>query len=119
MEASHASLAPPRPIAPQADANWRTILAQAVRDPIELCRRLELPESLAAEAARSTAGFGVLVPEPYLARIRHGDPLDPLLLQVLPRKEELAECCSSWPIRYTKQGPAARPVFWESIKAGS
>jgi EF-P beta-lysylation protein EpmB len=70
--------------------DWRAVLARAIRDPLELCRRLELPESLAAEAAASTAGFRVLVPEPYLARMRLGDPDDPLLRQVLPRKEELA-----------------------------
>ncbi len=71
--------------------DWRPILARAIRDPVELCRRLGLGEELAAEAARSTAGFGVLVPQPYLARIRPGDPDDPLLVQVLPRKAELAD----------------------------
>ncbi len=76
---------------PPLAADWRTLLAQAVRDPVELCRRLGLPEGLAAEAARSTAGFGVLVPQPYLARIRPGDPDDPLLAQVLPRKAEKAD----------------------------
>ena len=74
-----------------ADADdWRAVLARAIRDPLELCWRLELPVSLAAEAEQSTVGFRVLVPEPYLARIRPGDCADPLLLQVLPRKEELA-----------------------------
>lgn len=34
--------------------------------------------------------FPVVVPEPWLARIRPGDPTDPLLLQVLPRGEEAA-----------------------------
>ncbi len=71
--------------------DWRTILARAIRDPIELCRRLGLPEELAAEAAGSTAGFRVLVPHPYLARIRPGDPSDPLLAQVLPRKAETVD----------------------------
>jgi EF-P beta-lysylation protein EpmB len=75
---------------PFAADDWRAVLARAIRDPLELCRRLELPESLAAEAAQSTAGFRVIVPEPYLARMRPGDPADPLLMQVLPRKEELA-----------------------------
>ena len=71
--------------------DWQTILARAIRDPVELCRRLGLPEERAAEAARSTAAFRLLVPLPYLARIRPGDPDDPLLAQVLPRKEEMAE----------------------------
>src|SRR5208282_2685047 len=53
--------------------------------------RLGLPEDLAAEAAQSTAGFRLLVPQPFLSRIRPGDPDDPLLAQVLPRKAELAD----------------------------
>jgi EF-P beta-lysylation protein EpmB len=70
--------------------DWRTILARSVREPLELCRRLGLPEELAAEAARSTGTFRVLVPGPYLTRIRPGDPDDPLLAQVLPRAAEMA-----------------------------
>jgi EF-P beta-lysylation protein EpmB len=33
--------------------------------------------------------FPLQVPRPYLARIRHGDPQDPLLTQVLPVQQEL------------------------------
>jgi len=86
--------APGHPLAgcrSQAGEDWRTILARAIRDPVELCRRLGLPEELAAEAAQSTAAFRMLVPQPYLARIRPGDPDDPLLAQVLPRKAEMAD----------------------------
>jgi len=90
MQMSLAQIEPPRPADSTLHGDWRTILARAIRNPRELCRRLALPEALAAEAADSTAGFRVLVPEPYLARMRRGDPTDPLLLQVLPRKEELA-----------------------------
>jgi len=64
---------------------WQTVLAEAVRDAGELCRLLDLPESLATEAA---GDFPLLVPRPYLARIRRGDPQDPLLLQVLPQRDE-------------------------------
>lgn len=62
-----------------------------MRDPHELCRLLDLPSSLGAEAARAAAGFPLLVPRPYLARITPGDPTDPLLVQVLPLTEELAD----------------------------
>ena len=31
------------------------------------------------------------VPRGFVARMRHGDPADPLLLQVLPRAAELGE----------------------------
>ncbi len=74
-----------------AGEDWRALLARAIRDPVELCRQLGLPEELAVEAARSTTAFRVLVPQPYLARIRPGDPNDPLLAQVLPRKAEMAD----------------------------
>jgi L-lysine 2,3-aminomutase len=75
--------APPKP------TDWQRELARSVRDPAELCRLVGLPSSVADSAQRSTAGFPVLVPRPYLARIRTGDADDPLLLQVLPRQAEL------------------------------
>jgi len=74
-----------------ARGDWHSELARAVRDPHELCRLLDLPPSLGADAEPAGAGFPLLVPRPYLARIAPGDPADPLLLQVLPRAEELAE----------------------------
>ncbi|NDC62824.1 MAG: EF-P beta-lysylation protein EpmB [Planctomycetia bacterium] len=70
---------------------WQRELADAVRDPAELCRLLALDPSLAAEAGRSAGGFGLLVPRAFVARMRPGDPRDPLLAQVLPRSGELAE----------------------------
>jgi EF-P beta-lysylation protein EpmB len=63
-------------------------LAGAFRDPGALCRFLGLDASAAAEAAVSTAGFPFLVPRAFAARMRPGDPADPLLLQVLPRGPE-------------------------------
>jgi EF-P beta-lysylation protein EpmB len=90
LESGHSAIDLAGATAPPRGESWQTTLARAIRDPVELCRRLGLPEELASEAARSTAGFRVLVPEPYLARIRFGDPDDPLLAQVLPREAELA-----------------------------
>lgn len=66
---------------------WKKIFAEAVRDPAELCRRLEISD----ENVDLNPNFPMLVPEPFLQRIRPKDPLDPLLLQVLPRKEESVE----------------------------
>jgi EF-P beta-lysylation protein EpmB len=71
-------------------AAWQSVLAEAVRSPTKLCRQLGLPSALAAEAEQACGGFAMLVPRPYLARIRPGDPNDPLLLQVLPRLAETA-----------------------------
>jgi EF-P beta-lysylation protein EpmB len=73
------SLHPDRP-----STDWQAILADSVRSPAELCRLLDLDPALATDAERATAGLPLLVPRPYLARIRPGDPADPLLLQVLP-----------------------------------
>jgi L-lysine 2,3-aminomutase len=74
----------------QDRAEWQTLLAEGVCNPGELCRLLGLDPSLAAEAERSAGGLPLLAPRPYLARIRPGDPTDPLLLQVLPRAAETA-----------------------------
>ena len=64
------------------------MLAEAVRSPDELCRILGLDPALAAEARQAADGFPLLVPRPFLARIRPGDPADPLLVQVMPRAAE-------------------------------
>jgi L-lysine 2,3-aminomutase len=73
----------PEPVA------WQRELAQSVRDPAELCRLVGLPSAAAEAALEATEGFSILVPRPYLARIRPGDADDPLLLQVLPRPAEM------------------------------
>jgi EF-P beta-lysylation protein EpmB len=66
------------------DADWHQALAQAVRDPDELIDLLELPDAFREPARRSAKLFPLLVPRSFLARIRRGDPHDPLLAQVLP-----------------------------------
>lgn len=69
---------------------WQQALKMAIRDPAELCRALDLPEYVEA-ARRAARSFPVLVPHSFLARMRRGDPHDPLLRQVLPLAEELDE----------------------------
>ncbi len=70
--------------------DWKAALARSVTDPDELCRLLELPGAVARAARRAAGDFPLLVPRPYLARIRPGDAHDPLLKQVLPVEAELA-----------------------------
>lgn len=70
-------------------AGWQAELADAVRDPDELCRLLDLDPTVAGAARGGTAAFSLLVPRAFVARMRKGDPHDPLLLQVLPTAEEL------------------------------
>lgn len=61
-----------------------------MRDPAELCRLLALPQEFAERAIAAAGGFPLFVPRGFLARIRPGDPIDPLLRQVLPVAEEFA-----------------------------
>ena len=75
-----------------ADPNfldWKVVLADALTEPAELCRELDLPESVAEGAVSAAREFSVLVPRTFLARMRSGDPHDPLLAQVLPSEAEL------------------------------
>lgn len=69
---------------------WRRQLAEAVREVGELWRLLALPADLLPAARRAAEGFPLLVPRGFLARMRPGDPGDPLLRQVLPLGDELA-----------------------------
>jgi len=78
-------------LSPAASPTWREQLADVIRRPEELCRLLGLPSSVAADAQRAAGGFALVVPRSYAARIKPGDPDDPLLAQVLPRGAELAE----------------------------
>lgn len=70
------------------EASWQQQLSQAIRDPHELCQRLGLDDTWLSGAKRGHALFEVRVPEAFLARMRHGDPDDPLLRQVLPLAAE-------------------------------
>lgn len=68
--------------------DWRRVLAAAVTDPLDLLQRL----GLAGHALRARIDpdnpFPVRVPEPLLRRMRHGDPDDPILRQVLAHADE-------------------------------
>jgi EF-P beta-lysylation protein EpmB len=68
--------------------DWRQLWRDAVTDPLELLDLLGL-QALADTLPADDAGFALRVPRGFVARMRHGDPSDPLLLQVLP---QLVEC---------------------------
>jgi len=70
-------------------ASWQEAMKDAVRDPAELCRLLELPEDFAVAAGAAAGQFPLFVPRGFLARMRPGDVNDPLLRQVLPLADEL------------------------------
>jgi EF-P beta-lysylation protein EpmB len=74
-----------------AQARWQHLLADAITDPAELCAILGLDAALILPAIAAAKGFSLRVPRSYVGRMRHGDPRDPLLLQVLPLAAELDE----------------------------
>ena len=67
---------------------WQRALAEAVTDPAELCALLGLPARLVEPARRASGAFRLRVPRGFIARMRPGDPHDPLLRQVLPLAAE-------------------------------
>ncbi|QJD58991.1 EF-P beta-lysylation protein EpmB [Pseudomonas sp. gcc21] len=77
--------------APVESDTWQTLLARSITDPAALLDRLQLDISLLDEAKGAAADFPLRVPEPYIDRMRQGDPDDPLLRQVLPIGEELLD----------------------------
>lgn len=70
------------------DATWQQALRDAVRDLGELAALLELPPASLEAFAENDMSFPLLVPRSYVARMAHGRLDDPLLLQVLPRRDE-------------------------------
>ena len=69
--------------------NWQKNFAEAIRDPAQLLKMLDLPKSLLPAAQHAAELFPLRVAHSYVARMKKGDPNDPLLLQVLPLSAEL------------------------------
>lgn len=68
---------------------WQTELARVVTEPGELLALLGLGEEWRAAAEAAAKTFPLRVPRGFVARMRRGDPHDPLLRQVLPLAAEL------------------------------
>jgi EF-P beta-lysylation protein EpmB len=66
---------------------WRTELSNAIRSSQELLRFVGLEHTDMLQKPE----FPVLVPRGFAERMQHGDPFDPLLLQVLATSAELDE----------------------------
>lgn len=69
---------------------WQRELARAIKDPLELAGLLDLPAADLSSARAASSDFKLLVPRGFVARMRPGDPNDPLLRQVWPAADELA-----------------------------
>ena len=72
-----------------APGRWQALWRDAVRDPRELLALLGLSEAALTLSDAAAAQFPLRVPRGFVARMRHGDPTDPLLRQVLPLDEEM------------------------------
>jgi EF-P beta-lysylation protein EpmB len=74
-----------------ASARWQFEMATAITSLEELVAELGLNPELILGGAAASSAFRLRVPRSYLARIRRGDPNDPLLRQILPVKAELTD----------------------------
>ncbi|WP_430388624.1 EF-P beta-lysylation protein EpmB [Dyella sp. 20L07] len=68
-------------------ADWRELWRDAITDATELLQAAGLGDR-ADLLPPDDAGFALRVPRGFVARMRQGDPADPLLLQVLPQVAE-------------------------------
>ncbi len=64
--------------------DWRRVQREAYARPAELLAALGLTAAAVGLSEAAAAAFPMRVPRPWAARIRRGDPHDPLLRQVLP-----------------------------------
>ncbi|MEZ0469897.1 EF-P beta-lysylation protein EpmB [Luteimonas salinilitoris] len=78
--------AAPLPMQPR---RWQQAWREAVRDPRELLAMLGLEQAALQVSPAAAAQFPLRVPRGFVARMRRGDPHDPLLRQVLPLDEEM------------------------------
>jgi EF-P beta-lysylation protein EpmB len=81
---------PALPAQPEPRADWRRQWREAIRDPRELLALLDLQALSARLSPAAAEAFALRVPRAFAARMRPGDPADPLLRQVLPITEEEA-----------------------------
>lgn len=72
--------------------NWQAQMSDLITDPAELLNILQLsPAQLLSGAILASSQFKLRVPRAFVDKMRVGDPLDPLLLQVLPHHLELEQ----------------------------
>jgi EF-P beta-lysylation protein EpmB len=74
-----------------AQDSWNQVLAGATKDVKSLLTQLDIPISELSQRQQACIDFPLLVPQPFINKMKKGDPNDPLLLQVLPQSAELEE----------------------------
>ncbi|MFH7805868.1 EF-P beta-lysylation protein EpmB [Acinetobacter sp. BSP-53] len=74
------------------EQNWQPQLSDLITDPLELLETLQLsPDQLLSGAILASEKFKLRVPRAFVGKMSIGNPLDPLLLQVLPHHLELED----------------------------
>ncbi|MBJ9984898.1 EF-P beta-lysylation protein EpmB [Acinetobacter sp. S40] len=74
------------------EQNWQKQLNDLIIDPLELLNVLQLSkEQLLSGAILASKDFKLRVPRAFVEKMQLGNPLDPLLLQILPHHLELME----------------------------
>jgi EF-P beta-lysylation protein EpmB len=75
-------------IALQEEHSWQQQLQEAIRTPDALAEALHIPLEDLPYSSAAHDSFPLLVPRAFAARMRRGDPQDPLLRQVLAIEQE-------------------------------
>lgn len=74
----------------ECDSTWQRDLAKAIRTPLQLLTALELTgDDIPGLSWLAATDYPLLVPQSFVDRMEIGNPLDPLLLQVLPVNAEV------------------------------
>lgn len=68
--------------------DWQDALADVITKPQELADLLQLDNKFILHVEQAAQLFPLRVPRQFVARMQKGNPLDPLLLQVLPQTAE-------------------------------
>jgi len=68
--------------------NWQKELAMCFSDPVSLLNYLQLPLENFAQDIKARQLFPMRVPRPFAAKMKKGDPLDPLFMQVFTDRNE-------------------------------
>jgi EF-P beta-lysylation protein EpmB len=76
---------------PGQPADWKQAWRDAVTDPRELLELLDLRDLAQTLPAIEATGFPMRIPRGFIARMQRGNPVDPLLLQVLPQAAEIGD----------------------------
>lgn len=79
----------PTPLQPHhKNEDWQQLLTQGIHTPEQLFETLAIPPEQRPQLNPNNSEFPLRVPLGYVARMRKGDPDDPLLRQVLPLAAE-------------------------------